>query len=465
MSFRPHQTVLRHISRRESRAGFSLDRLRPFFPAVLLALLTLLVGGFFLHSYLLPEFNVLLALLSFPFVLYLKRPGRQSWRFALFAALFLALFPLLHVKITFHLAVSFVLLFLVENSFGKLNSMPVTLIMVLSPLPHYFAAVFGFPLRLWLSQTAGNVFRLMAMPIEVKGNLFIQDGAEFSVDPACTGINLFVTGLVLFVILLSYQEKRLRKALPLLAQAALLVLGMALVLLANLFRIVSLVLLRSQPDTFAHDAVGMACLLLYFCLPMAGLVYFAARRWGKPLVPHPAKLGMPLSRWHIGVAMALVLGLGLAGNQGQKSQDLAVRQGLEAVSVAGYTACMTDDGMLALQGETALVYMKPPVPFYGADHYPEICWRAGGYTIRAPELVHIAGQAVMLARLETDDSHLYTAWWYDNGACTTLSSLDWRWRQVKGEPPFYLTNVTAGSRPELENAVREWLAGPKVLTF
>jgi hypothetical protein len=155
----------------------------------------------------------------------------------------------------------------------------------------------------------------------------------------------------------------------------------------------------------------------------------------------------------------MLAGLMVAGWLGQKDPDLDQRLQMEAVEVAGYHSCLTDDGVLALENDHALVYLKPPVPFYGADHYPEICWRAGGFKVRAPEKAVIDGVEMMVARLENEELRLYTAWWYDNGPVQTTSTFRWRWDQLRGEPGFFLVNVTVAEEEELECAVMEWRAG------
>ncbi|MEM0997775.1 MAG: exosortase N [Bacteroidota bacterium] len=425
-------------------------------PFVGLGLVALLAGWVNLRGYLLPEFNTLLALIGLPFVLYVRDPERRPGRFAGLALLMLVLFPVLQIKFAFHLAWCFVLLFFVESVRGKLNSMPVALVFVLSPLPHYLASVLGFPLRLWLSSAAGAVFRLLGMEVEVRGNLFLRDGEEFAVDPACTGIHLFVTGLVLFVILLSYQEKRSGKGLPGWGQGGTLVVAVGLVLLANLMRIVGLVLLRSAPETFSHDAVGLASLLFYFVLPMYFLLGWATRKWGRNRSVAPTRrLHLPGTRRTI-LGAVLVAGLFAVGPWGQKPVSTEQIARLNAMATPGYTSCLTDAGILALEAEGALVYLKPPVPFYGADHYPEICWRASGFRVRAPQVQVVAGTEMMVARLENEEQRMVTAWWYDNGAASTTSTFDWRWRQLCGEAGFFLVNVTVADQDELACVIREW---------
>lgn len=435
--------------------------LRRWWPMGMLLIGILIAGQIFLQGYLRPELNVWLALLSMPFVLYVRNPTRRPWRFALLAVLLMVLFTVLKIKITYHLAICFALLFLAESAVGRLNSMPMVLLLVLSPLPHYFASVLGFSLRLWLSEVAGKIFNFMGMQVEVQGNMFVQNGVEFAVDPACTGIHLFVTGLVVYVILLSYQEKRQKKSLPLWMQGGWLIVGMAGVLLANLFRIVALVMLRSEPETFSHDAVGMACLILYFVLPMALVLRWSIRRWGRA---HPIPIGshdggakwMPPGRVRTVLGLSMVAGLFVTGSLGEKSPDFEQQLQLEAIDVDGFQTCITEDGVLALENEGVLVYLKPPVPFYGASHYPEICWRAGGFLIRAPGKIEIGGQEMMVARLENDDSRFYTAWWYDNGESQTISPFRWRWGQLKGESGFFLVNITVENEADLECEIREW---------
>ncbi len=43
--------------------------------------------------------------------------------------------------------------------------------------------------------------------------------------------------------------------------------------------------------------------------------------------------------------------------------------------------------------------------------------------------------------------------WYSNGAVATISQAEWRRRDLLGEPPFFLINVTTESRAELTKAL------------
>jgi len=50
---------------------------------------------------------------------------------------------------------------------------------------------------------------------------------------------------------------------------------------------------------------------------------------------------------------------------------------------------------------------------------------------------------------------LYTAWWYDNGNLQTISQFTWRWDSFRNNRAWVLVNVTADSKPELFNQIRQ----------
>jgi hypothetical protein len=62
---------------------------------------------------------------------------------------------------------------------------------------------------------------------------------------------------------------------------------------------------------------------------------------------------------------------------------------------------------------------------------------------------------IYTSSLEKANDKLYTAWWYDNGNLKTISQVTWRWDSFRSNRPWVLVNVTAESKPELFNQIRQ----------
>ncbi len=48
---------------------------------------------------------------------------------------------------------------------------------------------------------------------------------------------------------------------------------------------------------------------------------------------------------------------------------------IDHIELSGFSKTATPDGMLKLENEAVLVYVKPPAGFLRASHDPRICWR------------------------------------------------------------------------------------------
>ena len=128
--------------------------------------------------------------------------------------------------------------------------------------------------------------------------------------------------------------------------------------------------------------------------------------------------------------------------------------GVHASSIPGYDKEMLSSGVAKFQSDDNLVYIKPAIPFYGADHTPTICWKGSGYSFHKEETLLVASCIVVLAELQSEEGIIHTAWWYDNGTHKTGAQFDWRWRAMLGEEPFRIVNVSSTSRESLIPEVR-----------
>jgi exosortase N len=96
-----------------------------------------------------------------------------------------------------------------------------------------------------------------------------------------------------------------------------------------------------------------------------------------------------------------------------------------------------------------LIYVKPAVSFYSADHSPIICWKGSGYKIVQEQIIEINNQRVYFSELLQNNDHLYTTWWYDCGAEKTISQFKWRTRSLIKGNKYLLVNVIANDKTTL----------------
>ncbi|MEZ0483500.1 exosortase N [Fibrella aquatica] len=323
-------------------------------------------------------------------------------------------------------------------------------LLLLSPLLRYVETVFGFAVRLRLSDWAGQMLRGVGVPVQTEGNLLILHGQEMAVDPACMGLRM--TGLTLLLAvfwLLAYERRQLRT----LATGWVLTYGfvaLTLTILSNLIRIVFLVLFNLGPDHPLHELVGLCCVLVYAWLPLWWLARWLLTRYGQP-----DKLQERLARvinWKTGMAL-LFVGTFCVAFIRPSSQRYPVPPR------AGYVRQVTLFDFVQYSRPGQLIYVKPLPDWYSAEHSPAVCWKGQGYTLRQVHEVTVAGQRVYRGELRKGHQRLQTAWWFTNGQHRSIGQLDVRSRMLRGEPVFALINVTVADPGTLPAAVKAWQRG------
>lgn len=423
-----------------------------------LSILLMLYGAIFLYA--LRQYiqwqsvNVILGLIALPFVVIKWQDVYRSLRYGWMASLSALLALLLPVNTLLYFAILFAIFFVIENLTGKLNELPLLVAALMSPVFQYAANTFSFPVRLNLSEWAGNCLRLIGNDIIVKGNVIIKQGQEFAVDPACMGLSMMITSLLISLLLIAVYQKRygLRWSEWMLTLFLLIVVAMNV--LCNLVRIIFLVQFTVLPGTVMHEVAGIFCLLIYVVLPSSLLARWVTQRFGKSLKlqANTCQVGLVQSYIvHMLVGSTILLAAIRIAQRNENNQDISS----PVPSLQGYTAKRFSSGIIKLENEHALVYIKSITGFYSADHSPLICWKGSGYILQQVEQKKLCGLEVYTALLINGKDHLHTAWWYDNGSIRTTAQLTWRWKMLKNGAPFSIINVTTSSQETLEAELRK----------
>ena len=218
--------------------------------AVFFGLGYLMVAGYVLSGqYFVSDPLSWLALLVSPYLFILNTEAKGSFRYLILSVLCLGTSVFVHLHSLYFLAVAFALFFAIEAFAGKLNRLLLLWIAVISPVFRHLSVVFGFPIRLWLSVVAGKLLGWMGFKAEVLGNVIQLNGTEFSVDPACMGLQMLTASCLSGLLTLAFFERKTGKSLSFL----MLILVFAGIILlnigCNLVRIVLLVLFKILPKT------------------------------------------------------------------------------------------------------------------------------------------------------------------------------------------------------------------------
>jgi exosortase N len=407
-----------------------------------------------LHTHIMwKSVNVLLGLISLPVVTTIRYGNKGYTRYAWAAMSIAVLCIWLPVNTLFYIAAALAVMFVVENFIGKTNLLPLVVIGMMSPMFQYLADIFSFPIRLQLTEVAGKAMQLMGSVVQVKGNMIYYGQNEFSVDPACMGLNMMVTSLLLQVLLVAIYQKKYGRTGSWWQVILLLGLVAGLNIISNLIRIIALVQFNIMPGTTMHEVMGIICLLVYVVLPAVYVTKWVISRFGKTTVisiAADAKTGKVKQI----VVHAVLAVLMIVAARGVVQRDTATNNVLTTTpTVEGYRVQSITD-VFKLENSQSLVYIKPIKGFYSADHNPMICWRGSGYEFRKVEKGNVNGQSVYMALLQKEKDTLYTAWWYDNGTKQTIDQFTWRWDALQYNTKYALVNVTADSRATLEQEIQ-----------
>ena len=395
-----------------------------------------------------PEFltgsNVLIGFCLFPFVLITN--GRQRVNYIYLAVvLLLGITAHLYVVRTFYfLALFFFILFLLEMQWGQLDRLVLFLLLFMSPFIQQIIVILGFPIRLQLSGWAGYLLAQVGLNVQVEGNVMILDGAAFSVDQACIGLNMLATSLLMGVFLLAhqYRSRKLSLSFPYLFLFFFIV--FILNIGSNLLRIMVLILFRIGPEHPMHEWIGIACMLIYIVVPLYFMGKWMVGKFGKPLKRDEADVPVRITsqgKIILTIVSILIFMVGVGVRQSRSTSTLPHilfhRDGFETTLLEG--------GVTKVYNDNLLLYFKTIPEFFSAEHTPLFCWRGTGYTFREIKKTTIQGQEIYIGRLRKTGSSLYTAWWYSNGTLHTVDQIQWRLHMLTGKPRFVLVNVTANS--------------------
>jgi exosortase N len=394
-------------------------------------------------------FHLLLGLLAIPFVMQ-TRPEKGTYRFAAVALMMMALSCFLPVYTLVYFALLSILLYLVECHFGRVNFPTIVVVILTTPIATYLANTFSFPIRLWLTSVCGRIFRAAGIAVETAGNTLMYEGADYTVDPACMGLNMLIASLIIGLLLWGYHQKRHHRELPAWLVCVYLLWILALSIFSNLVRMMLLVFFHIFPGVALHDAVGILCLLAQVVLPawLTCRVVFASPKTSS-CAPVVAINKMRFATWLQVVCCVLLWMSALRVVKHNADQTSPV----PAPSFAGYTTTRHSREVIKLENDTALIYIKRIRWFCDTEHSPMICWSGSGYRMTQVREVALSGMTVYTGILQRGTDRLYTAWWYSNGLSATHRQLKWRRDMLVGAPAYVLLNVTTASRASLETEI------------
>jgi len=418
--------------------------------------ITGLMGFPIWQEYLQGNLLFLFTILLTPYILYVRHPDTSSPQYALLGLLAALGHYVLGLNVLFLMSYLCLALFLVEWQWGKLNNLTLYWIFLLSPLTIFFFSVFSFPIRLELSNLAAYLLSFVQSDIVCQGNIITIQGDEFSVDHACMGLKMVGYSYLAFLVFITHFERKLSQQLDKKWIVLILSLGSIQILLANLIRIITIIIAGAMPETTAHEVIGLSSWIGYVIFPSYFFIQWLTKHYGQLPSPRRTKVLPPICAYSLLFALVISIGINSYNKQYQPAQAPVAAYKQNCIPNVEQQTNM--DGILQLKNDEILIYIKPSCPPYRADHAPNICWKGSGYAFRKEAVLIVNDIPMLCAELHKGDAVLYTAWWYDNGLHQTNSQLEWRWNSLKGNGNYQLINITANNSATLKTYIQQFIS-------
>src|SRR5689334_5230441 len=109
-----------------------------------------------------------------------KKPARPRRLYLVSGILLLCISFLVPVKTFLFFSIALIIFYWVEAYYASAGLLSIGALVLSSPVFEYAAAVFSFPVRLQLTNWVGRIFLLWEKSIEIRGNIIVLNGHEFS---------------------------------------------------------------------------------------------------------------------------------------------------------------------------------------------------------------------------------------------------------------------------------------------
>ncbi|MBR8535811.1 exosortase N [Carboxylicivirga sediminis] len=382
----------------------------------------------------------ILFFVTLPLTLGNNRARRYTGFTFVASALFLGLFYLTHVYSAFYIGFTLSLLLTLMLTPKQPGLLSYVLAGISTPAFQYLFQVFSFSIRLFLTRLAGKILALIFPSIELAGNSLVMDDVSFTVAPECMGLNMLSAALIVAISSLAFIARRYNKRIAIFPCLLFLLATLLLVICGNISRIILTVILRAMPGTFIHEIIGLLVFSINICLPLVLLAVYMQPLYSEK--GHEAPVIKQVTFRKVIFLLLLVAGSALV-----RQNHVHTQGGTPSLNLPDMQQSITKDGVVKYSNNNALVYVKPPAFFLGADHHPFICWRGSGYQIANENMVQINHHEVFTFELHKEgEPVLYSCWWYSNGLQHTCSQFTWRMAAINGEAAYSVINVSAPSR-------------------
>ncbi|MEQ8469818.1 MAG: exosortase N [Marinoscillum sp.] len=336
-------------------------------------------------------------------------------------------------------------LMILESTQGIANPAILVHIFLISPLFSYFSSLVSFPLRWQLSQLTSTLLRFGGFDVQTKGNVVSIEGTEFLIDEACAGLHMLGYGLLTGVLVIGYFNRN--KPISLGATSCYFLLLIALILFGNVVRIALLVVFKVMPESWLHEGLGIVIYILEIIVPFYLIIRFFEKRSTTIAPKEMVYRKFPVWKY---ILLIMLFFIGTLRNQAKKTESK-----LTTLQIPG--SKVLKSGTIKISNDDMIMFIKPPVAPYRANHTPMVCWQGSGYEFQKIETLALAQSEINIAELTKGNDRLYTAWWFESTESQTGNEWEWRKMSFKENQSFYLINITSDCKSKLMSHLNEMI--------
>lgn len=376
----------------------------------------------------------------------------RNW--LLYTGIFLyILYMLLHVQSILLLGFICMLLYIINRLFGGTNALPLFVALVSLPVSSTVLNLISFDLRLATTKYVTHTLQWIIPTIHSEGNIIYYNNHTFGVDDVCSGIVMLHIGLLIALLLIAYVERKLQKFASIPQLIGLLMIASVSIVISNGFRIMTIVLFQLPESNVLHEIIGIVSLVVYFALPFLMLLNWYGKKFKTKRIS--AVHVKPKSRQNHTLILSTTIVVVLASFYFLHQKKDIVQQ---YKAIEGYQLKQYQYGVAQYSNEHTLLYIKPEVPFYAANHHPRLCWKGSGYLFTNEKVTQIHGHEIITAMLKNEQGDiLYSAYWFQHNEQIISNELAWRWQAMLHGTSFKMINITTASESQLNVEVSKWL--------
>jgi len=262
---------------------------------------------------------------------------------------------------------------------------------------------------------------------KIEGVNFYINNAKITIDTACMGLSMFKTGLLSGALLLTLEEKKHQKYFSIIQILLFCCVLIALNIISNYFRIITLILFNCTEENVLHHTIGILCFVFYQIIPMLFLVRF--------FKPKKEEIKITKNLYPVFFTIICTIILFITSLEIKKEQPYNLLENLSP-EYQNKKGVWVNKEVFKIATSIKLIYIKTP------SHNPLICWTGTGYKIIESAELSKGNGKIWRVKMEKNNILYYSYWWYECNNKKYTSMVEVLFIKLLHNKPVRLINET-----------------------